>query len=61
MFIFVLLLESLQMSPPVAGALWREVCERGITIIGNTIWQGFDLGIDIYFIQHNPTEYPSPY
>ena len=49
------------MSPPVAGALWREVCERGITIIGNTIWQGFDLGIDIYFIQHNPTEYPSPY
>ena len=53
--------ESLRMSPPVGGALWREVCNGGLNINGRTIPQGYDIGVGIYAIQHNPIYYPSPF
>ena len=53
--------ESLRMSPPVGGALWREVCEGGLNIHGNMIPRGYDVGIGIYAIQHNPAYYPDPF
>ncbi|KAI4162632.1 MAG: hypothetical protein LQ342_003678 [Letrouitia transgressa] len=53
--------ESLRMSPPVGGALWREVCEGGISVDGQVIPQGYDVGVGIYAIQHNPAYYPDPF
>lgn len=53
--------ESLRMSPPVGGALWREVCPGGLTINNHKIPQGYDVGVGIYAIQHNPIYYPDPY
>ena len=53
--------ESLRMSPPVGGALWREVCNGGLNINGHFIPQGYDVGVGIYAIQHNPIYYPNPY
>ena len=53
--------ESLRMSPPVGGALWREVCEGGVSINGRKIPQGYDVGVGIYSIQHNPAYYPDPF
>ena len=53
--------ESLRMSPPVGGALWREVCKGGVNINGKIIPQGYDVGVGIYAIQHNPAYYPGPY
>lgn len=53
--------ESLRMSPPVGGALWREVCQGGVNIDGHTIPEGYDVGVGIYAIQHNPAYYPDPF
>ena len=53
--------ESLRMSPPVGGALWREVCNGDLHINGHRIPQGYDVGVGIYAIHHNPKYYPSPY
>lgn len=49
------------MSPPVGGALWREVCEGGVNIDRHVIPQGYDVGVGIYAIQHNPVYYPEPF
>ncbi len=49
------------MSPPVGGALWREVCKGGVNLSGQTIPQGYDVGVGIYAIQHNPIYYPDPF
>ena len=53
--------ESLRMSPPVGGALWREVCQGDVNIDGEIVPQGYDVGIGIYAIQHNPIYYPEPF
>ena len=53
--------ESLRMSPPVGAALWREVCSGGLNIDNRTVPQGYDVGVGIYAIQHNPVYYPSPF
>ena len=53
--------EALRMSPPVGGALWREVCKGDIDIDGHRVPEGYDLGVGIYAIQHNPVYYPDPY
>ena len=52
--------EALRMSPPVGGALWRETCQGGLNIDGHMIPQGYDVGVGIYAIQHNPAYYPDP-
>jgi len=53
--------ESMRMSPPVGGALWREVCAGGVNIQGQHVPKGYDVGIPIYAIHHNPEYYPDPY
>ena len=53
--------ESLRMSPPVGGALWREICQGGVSIDGHMIPQGYDVGVGIYAVQHNPSYYPDPF
>ena len=53
--------ESLRMSPPVGGAPWREILDRGLTIDGNTIPPGYDVGVGTYALHHNPVYYPDPF
>lgn len=53
--------ESLRMSPPVGGALWREVCHGGVSIDGHVVPQGYDVGVGIYAIQHNSSYFPDPF
>ena len=53
--------EALRMSPPVGGALWRETCQKGVNIDGHMIPQGYDVGVGIYAVQHNPVYYPDPF
>lgn len=53
--------EALRMSPPVGGALWREVCKGGLKIHEQIIPEGCDVGAGIYSIHHNSIYYPSPF
>lgn len=53
--------ESLRMSPPVGGILWREVEEGGINIDGEYVSQGYDVGTGIYAVHHNEADFPSPF
>ncbi|TVY93749.1 Cytochrome P450 monooxygenase [Lachnellula willkommii] len=53
--------ESLRMSPPVGGALWREVEAGGVTIGKELIPKGCDVGVGIYAIQHDEKYFPEPY
>lgn len=52
--------ETMRISPPVGGALWREAMEGGLTVDGELIPAGVDLGVGIYAIHHNKTYYPEP-
>ena len=53
--------ESLRMSPPVGGALWREVEAGGLYIGKEYIPAGCDVGVGIYAIQHNEAYFPAPF
>ncbi|KAF2466934.1 cytochrome P450 [Lindgomyces ingoldianus] len=53
--------ETMRMTPPVAGALPREVLPGGIEIDGHHIPAGIDVGVPHYAIHHNPAYYPKPF
>lgn len=53
--------ETLRISPSAAGALWREVLPGGITVDGQFIPPGNDVGICVYALHHNKTFYPEPH
>ncbi|KAF2642295.1 benzoate 4-monooxygenase cytochrome-like protein P450 [Massarina eburnea CBS 473.64] len=53
--------ETMRMTPPVAGALPRQVLPGGIDIDGHHIPAGVDVGVPHYAIHHNPDYYPRPY
>ena len=53
--------ETMRMTPPVAGALPREVLPGGIDIDGHHIPAGIDVGVPHYAIHHNPDYYPRPF
>lgn len=53
--------ETMRMTPPVAGALPREVLLGGIDIDGHHIPAGVDVGVPHYAIHHNPNYYPRPF
>lgn len=53
--------ETMRMTPPVAGALPREVLAGGIDIDGHHVPAGFDVGVPHYAIHHNPDYYPRPF
>jgi cytochrome P450 len=53
--------ETMRMTPPVAGALPRQVLAGGIDIDGHHIPAGIDVGVPHYAIHHNPDYYPRPF
>ncbi|KAF2261474.1 cytochrome P450 [Lojkania enalia] len=53
--------ETMRMTPPVAGALPRQVLPGGIDIDGRHIPAGLDVGVPHYAIHHNPEYYPQPF
>ncbi|KAI8628149.1 cytochrome P450 [Xylariaceae sp. FL1651] len=53
--------EALRLSPPVGGALWREVGPGGINIGDIYLPQGVDVGTGIYSLHHNDTYHKNPF
>ncbi|KAF2027825.1 cytochrome P450 [Setomelanomma holmii] len=53
--------ETMRMTPPVAGALPRQVLPGGLDIGGHHIPAGVDVGVPIYAIHHNPDCFPRPF
>ena len=53
--------ETMRMSPPAGGAMWREVEEGGTVIDGEFIPEGCDVGTSMYAIHHNEAYYPDSY
>lgn len=53
--------ETMRMTPPVAGALPRQVLTGGLDIDGHHIPAGCDVGVPIYAIHHNPDYFPRPF
>lgn len=53
--------ETMRMTPPVAGALPREILTGGMDIDGHHIPAGVDVGVPIYAIHHNPAYFPQPF
>ncbi|KAL8792649.1 MAG: hypothetical protein Q9195_004777 [Heterodermia aff. obscurata] len=55
------LYETMRLSPPAGGAMWREVDLGGELIDGIHVPAGFDVGTSMYAIHHNEAYYPDPY
>ncbi|KAJ4294588.1 hypothetical protein N0V90_008279 [Kalmusia sp. IMI 367209] len=53
--------ESMRMTPPVAGALPRQVLPGGMDIDGHHIPAGVDVGVPHYAIHHNADYFPRPF
>jgi cytochrome P450 len=55
--------EAMRMSPPVGSSLWREVVapSGSITIDGQTIPSGTDVGVGIYALHHKAEYFPEPF
>jgi cytochrome P450 len=59
--------ESLRLSPPVPGILWRDVIRDGKTkgtpfvVDGHVIPEGTIIGVNTYSIHHNATYFPDPF
>lgn len=53
--------EALRMSPPVGGALWREVSEGGMTVDSIPLPAGLDVGTGIYSLHHNAEYHRQPF
>lgn len=53
--------ETMRMTPPVAGALPRQVLPGGMEIDGKQIPAGVDVGVPIYAIHHNANYFPQPF
>ncbi|OHE96345.1 fatty acid synthase alpha subunit reductase [Colletotrichum orchidophilum] len=52
--------EALRIVPPAGSALWREVLPGGITVDGHHVPAGYDVGVGLYAIHHNPSYFPEP-
>ncbi|XDG02588.1 hypothetical protein ABKA04_002203 [Annulohypoxylon sp. FPYF3050] len=57
--------ETLRMSPPISGTLWREMAPstRGQPLIidGHVIPPGTQIGVNIYSLHHNEKYFPEPF
>ncbi|POR32446.1 APS8, partial [Tolypocladium paradoxum] len=53
--------EALRMSPPVGGALWREVGPGGMTVDSLFLPGGIDVGVGIYSLHHNDKYHKDPF
>lgn len=52
--------EVLRICPSSGSAPWREALTGGATIDGQYIPAGYDVGVGIYALHHNPEYYPEP-
>jgi cytochrome P450 len=56
--------ESLRMTPPVSGTLWREHDrndKQPFVVDGHVIPPGTQVGVSIYCIHHNEKYFPQPF
>ncbi|KAI1332501.1 isotrichodermin C-15 hydroxylase [Xylariaceae sp. FL0255] len=53
--------EAMRLTPAVGGIVPREVLSGGITIEGEFIPEGMNVGTPHYTIHHNPLYYPQPF
>ena len=59
--------ETLRISPPAAGTLWRELCttdkddEIPLVVDGHVIPRGVQVGVSTYSIHHNEEYFPDPF
>lgn len=53
--------ESMRMSPPAGGPLWREVQIGGATINGHPFPAGSDVGMGVYAVHRNADIFPDLY
>lgn len=53
--------EALRMSPPGAGAPFREVGPGGMTVDSLVVPEGVDVGVGIYSIHHNDAYFDDPF
>ncbi|KAI0593008.1 cytochrome P450 [Biscogniauxia sp. FL1348] len=58
--------ETLRISPPVNGTLWRELAAdddgtKPFIVDGHVIPKGTQVGVNIYTLHHNPEYFPDPY
>ncbi|WYZ36342.1 hypothetical protein EsH8_XII_000092 [Colletotrichum jinshuiense] len=53
--------EALRMSPPVGGALWREIRPGGMNIGALALPAGVDVGTGIYSLHHNEDYFQAPF
>ncbi|KAF4625358.1 hypothetical protein G7Y89_g12808 [Cudoniella acicularis] len=60
-YLHACIIEGLRMAPSFGGILWREVEEGGVTIDGEFIGPGYDVGTGVYAIHHNETYFPDAF
>ncbi|KAI1176152.1 cytochrome P450 [Nemania sp. FL0916] len=53
--------EAMRLSPPVGSSLWREAQADGVFVGGVHIPKGYDVGVGIWSMHHNPIHYPEPF
>jgi cytochrome P450 len=57
--------ETLRMSPPIGGTLWREVADSDdkepFLVDGHIVPPGTHVGVNIYSIHHNEEYFPNPF
>ncbi|KAI0095350.1 cytochrome P450 [Hypoxylon sp. NC0597] len=57
--------ETLRMSPPVPGTLWRqldpELEDSTLMVDGHRVPKGVSVGVNIYSIHHNEEYFPDPF
>ncbi|KAH7173133.1 cytochrome P450 [Fusarium flagelliforme] len=53
--------ETLRLSPPVGGALWREIGPGGMNVGSLSLPAGIDVGTGIYSLHHNSTYHSEPF
>ncbi|KAF4976729.1 hypothetical protein FZEAL_6644 [Fusarium zealandicum] len=57
------IMESMRLSPPASGAMWRQVTAGGLHIPGSDldIPSGCEIGTGVYALHHNEKYYPEPF
>ncbi|KAH7173134.1 cytochrome P450 [Fusarium flagelliforme] len=59
------ILESMRLSPPAGGVMWRQTMPGGLSIVGADteihVPGGYEVGTGIYAIHHNEEYFPNPF
>jgi cytochrome P450 len=53
--------EAMRLSPPAPGSFWRETTGSGAFIDGVFVPAGYEVGVGIYALHHNPRYFSDPY